>query len=118
MRATFFDEDTAREVERVLVGDGYDVALGRVTDAFVSEGGLFTAPSGGGGGWVSNGIFSGTFDGAGRLTDGTLFVNGAVMGQPIAPQYSYDGTTLIVKYDSLALEPGSAWLVLTATSGT
>ncbi|HET6152502.1 MAG TPA: hypothetical protein VFE15_06065 [Marmoricola sp.] len=33
MRGIFFDEDTAREVERLLSGDGYEVALSRVTYA-------------------------------------------------------------------------------------
>ena len=35
MRGIFFSEDDAREVERVLSGDGYEVALSRV--AFAGE---------------------------------------------------------------------------------
>ncbi|MGO4256326.1 hypothetical protein [Marmoricola sp. RAF53] len=33
MRGIFFDEDEAREVERQLAADGYDVALSRVAYA-------------------------------------------------------------------------------------
>jgi hypothetical protein len=33
MRGIFFEEETAREVERLLSNDGYDVALGRVAYA-------------------------------------------------------------------------------------
>jgi hypothetical protein len=103
--------------ELLIVSNGRAVAVGRVNEGFVTETGDFTASVGGGGEWTQNGTFAGKLDGSGTLTGGVLLSGGGTISQTVAPQYSYDGTTLIVKYDNLRLENGSAWLILTRPAG-
>lgn len=65
-----------------------------------------------GGGFTQNGLFVGTFAPDATIHEATLYPTGGVISQEPAPPYSYDGTTLTFRIDSLALEPGSCYVVL------
>jgi len=97
----------------LIVGNGQARSCGTVS-ATVFSSGQWQADASEGGGWVGDGIFDGQFLSNGTLASANMINNGSVYVQSNAPQFSFDGKTLIVKYDDLALAPGSCWMTLTA----
>jgi hypothetical protein len=82
--------------------------------ATVGSDSTWVAQANGAPAWVGNGTFTGKFETDGTLSNASLIVGGQIytQGNP-SPRYSWDGKTLIVRYDQLVLETGTAWLVLT-----
>jgi hypothetical protein len=62
-------------------------------------------------GWTGAGLFFGTFADDATVHDASLLATG-VIGQEPAPPYSFDGTTLTLRLDNLALMPGTCFAVL------
>lgn len=100
------------EGELLVVSQGRAKSFGTVTATIDSSGNL-TALTRGGRQFVNDGIFSGKFESDGTLSGATLFAAGQIYTQSPAPVYSNDGTTIIARFDKLALDNASCWLTLT-----
>jgi hypothetical protein len=87
------------------------VAVGGLTGSLDANNYLFARASGGGA-WIENGFYFGYLQPDGTVSEAFVMTNGTVIGQEPPTVYSFDGTTLVVRFDSLPLEPASAWLIM------
>jgi hypothetical protein len=97
--------------ELVVFSEGRAKAYGLV-DATVESDGSWHAAGQGGGNWVPNGHFFGRFEENGTLSDALISCDAGLITQHTPPVYSFDGATLVVRYDTLPLQPASCWITL------
>ena len=62
--------------------------------------------------YINSAFLTGTFQDEGVVTQATLGTPLGLISQSTPPQYSYDGTELVTRYDQLPLEPASCWVIL------
>jgi hypothetical protein len=99
------------EGEFLVISNGKPFGFGTVA-ADVAGDGTWNAITSGVGAWLDGtGFFGGAFQPSGALREGYLLINGSYINQA-DPRFSFDGETLIVRYDQLPLEPGSIWMTV------
>ncbi len=98
----------------VIVSEGRARGYGIVSATF-DDMGNWVASASGGGEWFGSGLLAGRFEPDGTVSNALISVQGQIIPQSIPPGYSFDGSTLIVRYDNIRLESGSIWLTLTPT---
>jgi hypothetical protein len=98
--------------EVLVVDNGHVRAFSQASAHIDGSGNL--SVTAGLGDWGDN-LF-GRVEANGTLSGAMVFHNGSITLEDTPPPYSFDGTTLIIRYDNLALAPGSAWIVVKKTN--
>lgn len=98
--------------EIFVVADGHFRSYGQVEELRVGADAHLTARTSIASGWMSSPIFDANVQAGGTLSDAAMISNGIIVGQLTTPTYSFDGTTLVLHFSNLLLEPGEAYLVV------
>ncbi len=98
--------------ELIIFDQGRVVDFGGVTST-VDAKGKWVGTASSVGPWIGGGTFGGYFVPLGALTSPSLKTYYGTATQKSAAPYSYDGTNLVIRVDSLTLKPGTCWLTLT-----
>lgn len=98
--------------EFLMVREGRARSMGKV-DATVDGDGVLSGVSEGGSVVFVDPLFTGRFEDKGTLSGAQIFSQGNIYSMETAPAYSYDGSTLIVKYE---YDGNEFWLTLTPIS--
>lgn len=62
--------------------------------------------------FINSGFLTGTFQDEGALTQAVVGTPLGLIPQSPPPQYSFDGSELVLRYDRLPLGPASCWVSL------
>ena len=110
--ATLLPPSGSYHGEIVVVSNGHVRGFGTVA-ATIDESRSWVAFIRGGGAWIDDGLCVATIQPDGVVENASLFMGGQIINQSPPLSYTFDGSTLVLRYDQLALEPGSCWFIMT-----
>ncbi len=111
--ATLLPPSGSYHGEILVVSNGHMRGFGTVV-ATIDESRSFVASIRGGGAWINGGLCVATIQPDGVVENAFLVMGGGqIINQSPPTSYTFDGSTLVLRYDQIALEPGSCWLIMT-----